>query len=138
MKKVKKTYTLNHKTVERIEQIAIEKNMTRTNAIEYMIESYFENRSEEHQALMNSIEERLNKILDERVAEDLKRTRVIANVIDNNTQMMMEFWNHYFLVNDFKELGTTEKYKAEELKVAEQLVKKRIAERRRLKFEKRK
>lgn len=139
--KIKKSYTFNPDTVERIEQIALEKNMTRTNAVEYMIESHFENRSEEHRALMTSMKKLLNEMLDEKLEglkEDLKRTRVAVNVIDRNTQMILEFWNHYFAVNKFKMLRTTEKHKTEELVEVEQLVKKRITERRRLKFEKQK
>lgn len=120
-------YRLSNDTKEKIKMLAQEKKMSHADAIEYMVESFFENRSEEHKALMQSIET---------LIEDMERMRVIANVIDRNTQMMLEFWNHYFIANEFKMFATTDMYKAEELNIAEQIVKKRIAERRQLKYEK--
>lgn len=132
-------YRLSNDTKEKIKMLAQEKKMSHADAIEYMVESFFENRSEEHKALMQSIEERLNKVIDEKLKtliEDMERMRVIANVIDRNTQMMLEFWNHYFIANEFKMFVTTDMYKAEELNIAEQIVKKRIDERRQLKYEK--
>ncbi|UDK94873.1 hypothetical protein EYB33_00535 (plasmid) [Lysinibacillus sphaericus] len=38
----------------------------------------------------------------EPLTEDLKRVRVTGNVIDRNTQMLLEFWNHYFIMTDAK------------------------------------
>lgn len=120
-------YRLSNDTKEKIKMLAQEKKMSHADAIEYMVESFFENRSEEHKAL----DEKLKTLI-----EDMERMRVIANVIDRNTQMMLEFWNHYFIANEFKMFATTDMYKAEELNIAEQIVKKRIAERRQLKYEK--
>lgn len=126
MIKIKKSYRFNKKIITKIEQLAIEKKISHTAAIEYMIGYYFENRSKQQNELIRMILE---------MKEDLKRIRVTGNVIDRDTKMMLEFWNHHFVVNDFKELATTEKYKTEELKEAETLVKKRIAHNRQRKID---
>lgn len=134
-------YRLSNDTREKIKMIAQEKKMSHAEVIEHMVDKYFENRSEEYKALMKSIEELLNKVLDEKLEtlkQDVKQIRVIANVIDRNTQMMLEFWNHYFIANEFKMFATTETYRAEELNIAEQLVKKRIAHNRQRKLDREK
>ena len=64
----------------------------------------------------------LNSIL-EPITEDLKRVRITGNVIDRNTQMMLEFWNHYFIMTDAKQLGSTERLKTVPFIQSEELVK---------------
>lgn len=113
-----KTFRFTDETIQKIEQVAKEKLCTQTAAIEQIIEYYFENRTKEYNETQSLLQE---------LKEDVNRVRVTSNVIDRNVRMELEFWNHYFIVNQFKGLGTTEKYKAEEVTEAEELVKKRIA-----------
>lgn len=126
MFKIKKTYRLRKDIIQKIEQLAAEEKCSHGDAIELMVNKYFENKDKKHQALMEDMSNLLDEKLNE-MKEDLKRIRITSNVIDRDTKMMLEFWNHYFVVNDFKELGTTDKFKTEEFKEAEALIKKRIA-----------
>lgn len=113
-----KNFRFTDNTIQKIEQVADELSCTQTAAVELMIRKYFENRTKEYNEMHSLLLE---------LKENVNRVRVTSNVIDRNTQMQIEFWNHYFIVNQFKGLGTTEKYKAEELTEAEMLIKKRIA-----------
>ena len=113
-----KTFRFTDETIQKIEQVSKEKLCTQTAAIEQMIEYYFENRTKEYNETQSLLLE---------LKEDVRRVRAASNVIDRHTQMQIEFWNHYFIVNQFKGLGTTERYKAEEVTEAEELVKTRIA-----------
>lgn len=126
MFKIKKTYRLRKDIIQKIEQLAAEEKCSHGDAIELMVNQYFENKDKKHQALIEDMSNLLDEKLNE-MKEDLKRVRITSNVIDRDTKMMLEFWNHYFVVNNFKELGTTEKFKTEEFKEAEALIKKRIA-----------
>ncbi|MFD1707548.1 hypothetical protein ACFSCZ_12520 [Siminovitchia sediminis] len=138
MTKLKKSYRLTSDTVQKIEQLSFEENTSQANAIEIMVQQFFENREKERVALLEAIEKLVDQKLIENLSgmqEDLKRIRVTGNVIDRNVQMQLEFWNHYFIVNEFKELATTEKYKTEELTEAEVVVKNRIAHNRQRKLD---
>lgn len=132
--KIKKTYRLKKDVIKKIEQLAAEEGTSHANAIEIMVYEYFESKDEKLHSLLEAMSNLLDEKLNE-MKEDLKRVRVTSNVIDRDTKMMLEFWNHYFVVNDFKELATTEKYKTEEFKEAEALIKKRIAHHRQRKLD---
>lgn len=138
MTKLKKSYRLTSDTVQKIEQLSVEENTSQANAIEIMVKQFFENQEKERVALLEAIEKLVDQKLIENLSgmqEDLKRIKVTSNVIDRNVQMQLEFWNHYFIVNEFKELATTEKYKTEELTEAEAVVKNRIVHNRQRKLD---
>lgn len=134
MGKVKKTYSLTLEAVDKIEQLAKEKNMSYTAALELMIDSYFVDRTEEFHILTESWDGLMSKKMSELDAK-LEKIRITSNVIDRHTQMSMEFWNHYFAANQFKQLGSTELYRTEELKEAEMIVRNRIAHNRQKKLD---
>ncbi|MEG0475980.1 MAG: hypothetical protein RR548_09810 [Carnobacterium sp.] len=137
-KKVKKTYLLPKDTVTKIEQFSAEKNLTYGGALSYFVDAYYENQSKENQMLLATIDTVLQKSMEnmmQPMLEDLKRIRVTGNVVDRNTQMMLEFWNHYFVMSNAKALGSTEKYKTTPLIEAEVLIKQRISHNRQKKID---
>lgn len=111
-------YRLSDNARNVIRMIADERKISQAHAIEWLTDEYIRSKAEKESETMKLLLE---------LKEDVRRVRAASNVIDRNTQMQIEFWNHYFIVNKFKMLGSTEKYKAEELTEAEELVKKRIA-----------
>lgn len=136
-KKKQKNLYLRPDTIEKISIIAQEKNFSYdAEVIEYLVGNYFESRSEERQTLLADIDGLLQNRLLEAVVEDLKRLRVIVNVIDRDSKMMMEFWNHYFIMTGAKSLGSTEKLISVPFQEAEQLVRERIAHNRQKKLDK--
>lgn len=137
--RIKRTYRLKEETLNKINVVKMQRQVNNaTEAIEYMIDQYFMNQAKQYEVLMVLFERLLDKKLDEKldpIKENTSRTRTTANVIDRNTQMMLEFWNHYFIVNNPSALGTTEKLKTKELIEAEQVVQNRIAHNRQKKLD---
>lgn len=119
-------FNLNLEVLKHLKVLAREMKMSQGEVIEYFIEKNIKGRSEEHKLLKDTISALLKEELSP-VISDLNRIRVTSNVVDRNVQMAMEFWNHYFLVNDFKALGTTEMLKTELFIEGEVLIKNRIA-----------
>lgn len=119
--KERKQFSLSEKTVTRIEMIANEKSESYSSVVEKAVEHYYKNMTEEEREL---------EIILKNILEELKTLRVIGNVINKDTNIMLEFWNHFFVVNDYKQLITTEKYKTKELHEAEQLINERIIKKR--------
>ncbi|WP_342472402.1 hypothetical protein MHH70_01965 [Metasolibacillus sp. FSL H7-0170] len=129
--------SLRPDTISKISQIARERNLKYdAEVVEYLVTSYFENRTDERQTLLAEIDGLLQNRLLEAVVEDLRRMRVILNVVDRNSKMMMEFWNHYFIMTGAKSLGSTEKFISVPIQEAEQLVRERISHNRQKKLDK--
>lgn len=129
-------YRLDEDTIGMIDEIALTKKVSKSDALQYIVEEYY---TELHSNKLASLEAILLMEL-KKMQEDLSRIRGTANVIDRHAQMQTEFWNHYFTGHPSKEFVTTEKYQRKELQEAEMLVKKRVAENRQKKvdYEKRK
>jgi|SRR5699024_1268900 len=127
-------FLLSPETKEKIKMIANENHMSQANAIALMADTYFESREEEHVLLKQT----LSDLLDEKLAsmkDKLNRIQVASNVIDRDTKIILEFMNHYYLVNKFKALITTEELKTKGMEQAEQLVQKRIHKQRKKKLD---
>lgn len=136
--KKKKNFWLTDSTILKLEQLATDKNLTLGGVIEYLIETLFAHETSQNQALLTEVEAMMQKHLQsilEPLTDDLKRVRVTGNVIDRNTQMMLEFWNHYFIMTDAKQLGSTDKYKTVPFEEAEEVIKNRIAHNRQKKID---
>ncbi|QNK89102.1 hypothetical protein H7992_05095 [Sporosarcina sp. resist] len=136
--KVGRYYRLSKKTIGKIQDYSKEENMSNAAVIEYAVKQLFENRTEEHKVLIDSLDMLLEKKFDDKLAgvlEGLNRVRVASNVIDRNVQMGLEFWNHYFVVNNAKALGSTDKHKTVQVIEAEELIKKRIGHNRQKKID---
>lgn len=138
-KKQQKNLFLTESTIKKIDQLKIDRKLSSHGAvIEYLVDSYFANESSQNQALLSEIDaimfQHLQRVF-EPLTEDLKRVRVTGNVIDRNTQMMLEFWNHYFIMTDAKQLGSTERLKTVPFIQSEALVKNRIAHNRQKKID---
>lgn len=127
-------FMLTPETKEKIKLLAKEKNLSQANALELMVNSYFENREEEHSLLKQTISELLDEKL-EPTKEKLRTLQVTGNVIDRDTKIILEFMNHYYLVNNFNKLATTEEYKTKGLQQAEDLIQKRIHKQRKKKLD---
>lgn len=125
---------LQPKTLEKIQTIVDEENTTQADAITLAIDHYFTEREEEQVAIKrmisNVMEEKMNTI-----NEKLRTLQVTGNVIDRDTKIQLEFMNHYYLVNNFNKLATTEEYKTKGLQQAEDLIQKRIHKQRKKKLD---
>src|SRR5699024_7622413 len=127
-------FMLSPETKEKIKMAANENHMSQANAIALMADIYFEIREEEHVLLKQT----LSDLLDEKltfIKEKMSRIQVASNVIDRDTKIILEFMNHYYLVNKFKALITTEELKTKGMEQAEQLVQKRIHKQRKRKLD---
>src|SRR5699024_9199966 len=126
-------------TIEKVQTIADEKHVSQSDAITEAIEHYDAERDEKYVVFKMMVSD----LLDEKLAtmqEKLQRIQVTGNVVDRDTKILLEFMNHYYLINEFKDLITTEKYKTNGMQQAEDLIQKRIHKHRqkKLDYEKRK
>src|SRR5699024_2124239 len=127
-------FMLSPKIKEKIKVIANENHLSQANAISLMVDAYFESREEEHTLLKHT----LSSLLDEKLSfmkEKMNRIQVASNVIDRDTKIILEFLNHYYLVNKFQNLITTEEFKTNGMEQAEQLIQKRIHKQRKKKLD---
>src|SRR5699024_12402889 len=123
-KKIGRYLMLNTKIKEKIKDIANENHLSQANAIFQMVDAYFQSREEEHTLLKQTID----RLLDEKLSfmkDKMNRIQVASNVIDRDTKIILEFLNHYYLVNKFQNLITTDEYKTNGMDQAEQLIHKR-------------
>ncbi|KYG92056.1 hypothetical protein A0U40_03705 [[Bacillus] sp. KCTC 13219] len=135
-KKKQKTLYLRQDTIEKITLLVEEENFNSDGeVIDFLVESYFESRFG-GKPLLAEIEGLLQQRLLETVIDDLKHLRATVNTIDCNTKMMMEFWNHYFLMSGANTLDSTEKIVSTPFEEAKQLVRERNAHNRQKKLEK--
>ncbi|ASK61355.1 hypothetical protein CFK37_03790 [Virgibacillus phasianinus] len=130
---------LKSDTIESIKTIACEKDVSQADAITLAIDHYYAERKEEYAALKRMVAYVIDEKM-ESMIEKINKLQVTGNVIDRDTKILLEFMNHYYLVNKFKDLVTTDKYKTEGLRDAEDLIQKRIHKQRKKKldYEKRK
>jgi|SRR5699024_5263120 len=132
-------FLLSPATKDKIQAIAGEKNVSQADVITEAIDHFYADRDEEYVVLKNMI----SGLMDEKLAamqDKLHRIQVTSNVVDRDTKILLEFMNHYYLINEFKDLITTEKYKTNGMQQAEDLIQKRIHKHRqkKLDYEKRK
>ncbi|GAB3043977.1 hypothetical protein [Virgibacillus ainsalahensis] len=116
---------LSPDTIEKIQTIAAEKHVSQADAITEAIDHYDAERDEKYVVFKNMISD----LMDEKLAtmqDKLHRIQVTGNVVDRDTKILLEFMNHYYLINEFKDLITTEKYKTNGMQQAEDLIQKRI------------
>jgi len=126
-------------TIEKIQTIADEKHVSQADAITEAIDYFYADRDENYVVFKDMISD----LMDEKLAamqDKLHRIQVTGNVVDRDTKILLEFMNHYYLINEFKDLITTEKYKTNGMQQAEDLIQKRIHKHRqkKLDYEKRK
>ncbi|WP_420685884.1 hypothetical protein [Bacillus cereus] len=126
-KKVDKTYYLNENIIAYIKEYAEEKGIKPSHALERIVA--------EHQNQNHDLLEQIKGAVNEVVHEDLGRIRAGANLADKHTRMLLQFANHYFAVNKFKDLATTNQYKSRGIVQAEEFVKDQISNARMKKIE---
>ncbi|WP_010529080.1 hypothetical protein [Lentibacillus jeotgali] len=125
--------------IEKIQTIAAENHSSQADVITEAIEHYDAERNEKYVVFKNMIADLLDEKL-EAMEDKLQSIQVTGNVVDRDTKILLEFMNHYYLMNEFKDLITTEKYKTNGMQQAEDLIQKRIHKHRqkKLDYEKRK
>lgn len=133
-KKLERKYHITQNQLDKIKELSSEKNISYSQVVGLAIDHLYKNKEQEYHLMKNMFSE----LIDEKLShlhEVLNKVWVTGNVIDKNTKMEQEFWNHYFLVEEPDVLGSTEKYKSEQLIEAEKLIKDRIAHNRQRKLE---
>ena len=125
--KERKHFYLDKNSIDYINQFAEKNNLRPSKALQQIILEH----SNQNQELL----ELIKKAVKEVVQEDLNRIRAGTNLADRNSRMILEFMNHYFVVNKFQQLITTEKLKSSGIIEAEQVVKNQISEARLKKLE---
>ncbi len=141
--KISKHFSLYESSIEKVKEMAKEKDASHSAIVELAIASYYKEKEEKYQV----VKKMLSDLLDEKVKsieKTLDRVWVTGNIIDGNTKMLVEFWNHHFFVDDagiededkvHETLISTEKTKTKALIQAEQLNKDRIKGHRQRKLE---
>ena len=109
------SFRLNEETKEKIKLIANHNNTSQGNAIELAINEYLKNKNVENKILKDSI----SVLLDEKLIE-------IKDSVNKDTKMLIEFWNHYYFVNEYETFATTDLIKTNALTEAETVINKRI------------
>ncbi|WP_121639557.1 hypothetical protein [Virgibacillus sp. Bac330] len=132
--KVPSYYLFTRDTKNKIKQIAEENKCSEVNAITRVIDIYIQQKEEQQSVLLDAVSQLMDEKLGE-LKESLHRLQVTGNVIDRDTKMILEFWNHYFVVNKFQNFISTEKFKTDEVKEAETLIKDRISKHRQRRLE---
>ncbi|MGU9545612.1 hypothetical protein [Bacillus cereus] len=129
-KKMDKNYYLNENTVAYIKEYAEEKGIKPSHALERIIA--------EHQNQNHDLLEQIKGAVKEVVHEDLGRIRAGTNLADKHTRMLLQFANHYFTVNKFERLATTNQFMSKGMVQAEEFVKDQISNARMKKLERQK
>ena len=125
---------VNEDIYNSIKNISSEENITQGDVITKAMENYQKESSEQYMMFMDIV----SKLIEQKTKEinqNLRRLQITGNVIDRDTQIILEFMNHYYLANDFKALGSTDKYKTEGLLEAEKLINDRIQKQRQKKLD---
>src|SRR5699024_11074953 len=132
-------FLLSPATKDKIQTIADEKNESQADVIAEAIDHFYADRDEKYVVFKDMISD----LMDEKLAamqDKLHRIQVTGNVVDRDTKILLEFVNHYYLINEFKDLITTENYKTNRMQQAEDLIQIRIYihRQKKLDYEKRK
>lgn len=139
--KIRRHYTLHQSTILKIEELAKEKATSKSDIVDRSIASYYKEREEKYK----EVKQMISDLLDEKLAstnETLKRIWLTGNVIDRHTQMLVEFWNYHFYIEEFidetrihDDLISREDSEAKPIELAEKLIKERINGKRNSKLE---
>ncbi|MDA2067856.1 hypothetical protein [Bacillus cereus] len=129
-KKMDKTYYLNETTVAYIKEYAEEKGIKPSHALERIVA--------EHQNQNHDLLEQIKGAVKDVIHEDLGRIRAGTNLTDKHTRMLLQFANHYFTVNRFERLATTNQFMSKGMVQAEEFVKDQISNARMKKLEREK
>lgn len=133
--KQRKNFMLREETIEKINKLSVNEAKSKSEIVDLAIHHFYKNKEEEHQFFIKTLSELLDEKMKD-VMEVLNKIRVTSNVVDRETKMMLEFWNHYFFIHEFDAIATTDKVKTDALIEAEHVVKKIISERRQRKIDK--
>lgn len=125
---------LQNDTIDKIKTLSKTSGESQSAIVTKAIEQYDKNSSDQYQ-LFTDIFTKLIEQQTKELKQNIKRLQVTGNVIDRDTQIILEFMNHYYLANDFKTLGSTDKYKTEGLLEAEKLINDRIQKQRQKKLD---
>lgn len=130
MVRILKNYRLKKETIDYIEKVAKDKNISRQAAVDFIADEHKKSNKTSVMLVAEAIGEYLRK--------DLVRIRLGTNNADKNSQILIELLNHLFIANDYKSCITTSQFKADGLRDAEKEVKERIEHFRMMKLEKEK
>ncbi len=136
--KVGKYHRFSENTLSKMDELkkrSGENYKNYTSILEYAVEQLYEKEHLQHEILLTEVEKLFELKFKELLSPNLNRLVVIGNVLDRNIQMQMEFWNHYFIMSDAKQLGSTEKFKTTPFEEAEVLIKERIGHNRQKKLD---
>ncbi|MDR5021426.1 hypothetical protein FOL75_05005 [Bacillus thuringiensis] len=129
-KKTDKNFYLHQETIAYIEGYAKEKKIKASHALEQIIA--------EHQNQNHDLLELIRGAVKDVVQEDLGRIRAGTNLADKHTRMLLQFANHYFTVNKYERLATTNQFLSKGIVQAEEFVKEEISNARMKKIERQK
>lgn len=135
MPSIGKYFRFSEGTCNKLTQLARKKRVTQTELLESLIDDAVNQDEIQKNLIVVETERIVEQKIQEHILPILNRLVVIGNVVDRNGQMMLEFWNHYFVMSQAKTLGSTDKYKTVPFEEAEQLIKSRIAHNRQKKLD---
>lgn len=117
-----KNLSLRLTTIEKIKVLSDQEGEFESAIVDRAIEAYYKDKEEYY----HMMKEMISEVFDEKfsnIDEKMKRIWLTGNVIDRHTKMMMEFWNHYFVVGNFDMFASTKQIKSSMLDEAERIVK---------------
>lgn len=134
--KTPKNFRLSENSIIQLNIIKKEKNFTyETDVIEWLIDNYFIDSKESIEYTVDKITNNIEEKLSEIERNYLNPIRAASNIVDRNTNTILEFWNHTFAANPTKNFATTDKIVTPEFRTASNLSKQRISEARQKKLE---
>lgn len=112
--KQRKNFTLKINTLQMLTELAEQQDGSLSSIVDIAVSHYY----------------KFKQNNDTDVYDLLQQLNTRMNAVNKDTQIMKEFWNHYFYLNDFDTLASTEKITTIPFKQAEELVNKRIGKQR--------
>ncbi len=125
-------FRLNNDTISYIEEVSKKENISKTKALETIIQQHSELKSESSKIFANLVSETVY----EKLKKDLTRIRLGSNNADRNSQVTIELLQGMYAHFDILECITTDVLELNGLKQAKETVKKRIEAFRQKKLEK--
>lgn len=123
-KNLKKHFYLSQESIDYIEEFRTENNLTKSKALEKIIQDHKANSYLEKEDFHKKIADKIYENFKNQVGKDIN----CARITDKNVQVLIEMFN-FFLVNNAKESDTnitTDQFKSPMLIIAEKEIENRI------------
>lgn len=112
-------------TVQKIKVLSSEQKKTESDVVDEAVREFYKEKDVEYQKYIKELSNLLDEKLNE-MKEVLNKVHLAVNVINKETKMNLEFWNHHHFVNEYDLIVTTEDARSKALDTIESVVNKNI------------